>query len=147
MATGRKSPARSCCGRRQLARPTSASFRVRCLIVTIGTKARKIVAKLLLREDQEGLSPRRKRILQEQQQTAPSNDQRPRPIRDRIPPPWRLEDVPGGFRVTDAHGRPLAYVYSVDGSARAALPDALTPAEARAIALTIARLPEIMPAP
>jgi hypothetical protein len=31
--------------------------------------------------------------------------------------------------------------------ARAALPDALTPAEARAIATVIARLPEIMPGP
>jgi hypothetical protein len=55
---------------------------------------------------------------------------RPRSIRDRIPPPWRLEDVPGGYRVTDVHGRPLAYVDGVDGSRRAALPDALTPAEA-----------------
>jgi hypothetical protein len=69
----------------------------------------------------------------------------PRSIRERFPPPWRLENVPGGYRVTDAHGRPLAYVYGVDGSARAALPDALTPAEARAIATAIARLPEIMP--
>jgi hypothetical protein len=55
--------------------------------------------------------------------------------------------VPGGHCVTDAHGRPLAYAYGVDGIARAALPDALTPAEARAIATAIARLPEIMPAP
>jgi hypothetical protein len=70
-----------------------------------------------------------------------------RSIRDRFPPPWRLEDVPGGYRVTDVHGRPLAYVYGVDGSARAALPDALTPAEAHAIATAIARLPDIMPAP
>jgi hypothetical protein len=69
----------------------------------------------------------------------------PRSIRERFPPPWRLENVPGGYRVTDAHGRPLAYVYGVDGSARAALPDALTSAEARAIATAIARLPEIMP--
>jgi hypothetical protein len=72
---------------------------------------------------------------------------RPRSIRDRFPPPWRLEDVPGGYRVTDVHGRPLAYVYDVGGSARAALPDGLTPAEAHAIATAIARLPDIMPAP
>jgi hypothetical protein len=72
---------------------------------------------------------------------------RSRSIRDRFPSPWRLEDVPGGYRVTDAQGRPLAYVYGVDGSARAALPDALTPAEARAIAAAIARLPDLMPAP
>jgi hypothetical protein len=54
-----------------------------------------------------------------------------RSIRERFPPPWRLEDVPGGYRVTDAHGRPLAYVYGVDGGARSALPGALTPAEVR----------------
>jgi hypothetical protein len=51
----------------------------------------------------------------------------------------------GGYRVTDAHGRPLAYVYGVDGGARSALPEALTPAEARALAAAIARLPELMP--
>jgi hypothetical protein len=44
---------------------------------------------------------------------------RPRTIRDRFPPPWRLEEVP----------------------------DALTPAEALALARAIAQLPEIMPAP
>src|SRR5918992_465068 len=66
-----------------------------------------------------------------------------RSLRERFPPPWRLEEVPGGYRVTDVHGRPLAYVYGVDGSARAALPDALTPAEAHAIATAITRLPDI----
>jgi hypothetical protein len=70
----------------------------------------------------------------------------PRSIRERFPPPWRLEDVPGGFRVTDAHGRPLAYVYGVDGGAQSALPGALTTAEALALARAIERLPEIMPA-
>jgi hypothetical protein len=70
-----------------------------------------------------------------------------RSIRERFSPPWRLEEVPGGYRVTDAHGRPLAYVYGVDGGARSALPDALTPAEALALARAIARLPEIIPAP
>jgi hypothetical protein len=71
----------------------------------------------------------------------------PRSIRERFPPPWRLEEIPGGYRVTDAPGRPLAYIYGVDGSARSALPDALTRAEALALALAIARLPEIMPVP
>jgi hypothetical protein len=55
--------------------------------------------------------------------------------------------MPGGWRVTDAHGGALAYVYGVDGAARSALPGALTPAEALALARAIARLPEIMPAP
>jgi hypothetical protein len=43
-------------------------------------------------------------------------------------------------------GRPLAYVYGVDGAARSALPGTLTPGEALALARAIARLPEIMPA-
>jgi hypothetical protein len=71
----------------------------------------------------------------------------PRSIRERFPPPWRVEQMPGGYRVTDAHGRPLAYVYGVDGGARSALPEALAPAEALALARAIARLPEIMPTP
>jgi crotonobetainyl-CoA:carnitine CoA-transferase CaiB-like acyl-CoA transferase len=44
-----------------------------------------------------------------------------RSIRQRFPPPWRFEEVPGGYRVTDAHGTPLAYVYGVDAGARSAL--------------------------
>jgi hypothetical protein len=71
----------------------------------------------------------------------------PRSIRERFQPPWRVEDVPGGYRVTDTNGRPLAYVYAVDVGARAALPEALTPAEAHAIATAIARLPDMLPAP
>jgi hypothetical protein len=51
--------------------------------------------------------------------------------------------MPGGYRVTDVHGRPVAYVYGVDGGARSAL----TLAEALALARAIARLPDIMPAP
>ena len=69
-----------------------------------------------------------------------------RSIRDRFPPSWRVEQIPGGYSVTDAHGRPLAYVYAADGSARSALPVSLTPAEALTLARTIARLPELMPA-
>jgi hypothetical protein len=45
---------------------------------------------------------------------------------------------PGGYRVNDREGTALAYVY--------ASPQALTPAEAQAIAKAIVRLPEIMPA-
>jgi hypothetical protein len=45
-----------------------------------------------------------------------------------------VEQIPGGYRVSDAHGRPVAYVYGADGAARSALPGALTPAEALALA-------------
>jgi hypothetical protein len=71
----------------------------------------------------------------------------PRSIRERFPPPWRVEQIPGGYRVTDVHGRPLAYVYGVDGGAGSALSGSLTLAEALALARAVARLPEIMPAP
>jgi hypothetical protein len=71
----------------------------------------------------------------------------PRSIRERFPPPWHVEQIPGGYRVIDEHGRPLAYVYTADGGTRSALPVSLTPAEALALARAIARLPEIMPTP
>ncbi len=29
----------------------------------------------------------------------------------RFPPPWRVEQVPGGFKVVDANEQALAYVY------------------------------------
>jgi hypothetical protein len=63
----------------------------------------------------------------------------PRPIRERFPSPWRVEQVASGYRVNDATGTALAYVY--------AGPQGLTQAEALAIARAIARLPELMPAP
>jgi hypothetical protein len=62
----------------------------------------------------------------------------PKPIRERFPPPWQLEEVPGGYRVTDREGTALAYVY--------AGPQALTTAEAHVVAKAIARLPQLMPA-
>jgi hypothetical protein len=35
----------------------------------------------------------------------PFNANRPRSIRGRFPPPWYLEEMPSGYRVTDARGR------------------------------------------
>jgi hypothetical protein len=46
----------------------------------------------------------------------------PRLVRERFPPPWHLEGIPGGHRVIDAHGTPLACVYGVAGGVRFALP-------------------------
>jgi len=31
-----------------------------------------------------------------------------KPIRERFPPPWRVEDIPGGYRITDRDGTALA---------------------------------------
>ena len=39
----------------------------------------------------------------------------PRPIRERFPPPWRIEELPAGFRIVDTNGTALAYVYASDG--------------------------------
>jgi hypothetical protein len=30
----------------------------------------------------------------------------------RFPPPWQVEQTPGGFKVLDANGQALVYVYA-----------------------------------
>ena len=30
----------------------------------------------------------------------------------RFPPPWTVEQIPGGYKVKDANGQVLAYVYA-----------------------------------
>jgi len=30
----------------------------------------------------------------------------------RFPPPWQVEQIPGGFKVLDANGQSLVYVYA-----------------------------------
>jgi len=30
---------------------------------------------------------------------------------ETLPPPWTVEAIPGGFKVRDANGQSLAYVY------------------------------------
>ena len=63
----------------------------------------------------------------------------------RFPAPWRVETIPGGFKVTDANGLRLAYVYARDDLAeRTQGNEWLTTDEARRIAAGIARLPELM---
>ena len=73
---------------------------------------------------------------------------RQRPIRDRFLPPWRIEELPAGFRIVDNSGTPLAYVYASDGRAQTTMSTALTNSEARALATAITRLPDLhMPTP
>ena len=67
-------------------------------------------------------------------------------IRERYPSPWRVEPIPGGFRVLASNDIPIAYVYALDGHARSASPNSLTPAEALAIARAISRLADDRPA-
>ena len=41
-------------------------------------------------------------------------------FRDRYPPPWRVDAIPGGFRVVSANGYTLAWVYALEGQQHAA---------------------------
>ena len=59
----------------------------------------------------------------------------------RFPPPWRAEQIPGGYKVLDTNGQSLAYVYGRETSADADIANALTMDEARRIASNIAKLP------
>ena len=62
----------------------------------------------------------------------------------RFPPPWRADKIPGGYVVRDANGQELAYVYSRTILVEAMQAKVLTADEARRIAVTIARLPELL---
>jgi hypothetical protein len=61
----------------------------------------------------------------------------------RFRAPWTVTPTPSGFRVEDATGRALAYVYGEDRS-RGVGDAGLTTDEARRIAVNIARLPALL---
>ena len=62
----------------------------------------------------------------------------------RFPPPWTVEKIPGGFKVIDAQGQSLAYVYSRKSAADAGIAGVLTEDEAQRIANNIAKLPALL---
>ena len=62
----------------------------------------------------------------------------------RFPPPWTVETIPGGFKVIDANGQSLAYVYSRETKDAADIAKVLTEDEARRIASDIAKLPALL---
>jgi hypothetical protein len=61
----------------------------------------------------------------------------------RFQSPWTVTPIPAGFRVDDATGRAVAYVYG-EGRARGVNDDGLTVDQARRIASCIARLPALL---
>jgi hypothetical protein len=64
----------------------------------------------------------------------------------RFPPPWRVEQIPGGYKVLDANGQSLAYVYGRETRADADTAHVLTMDEARRIVSNIAKLPNYLAA-
>ena len=65
----------------------------------------------------------------------------------RMPAPWTVVPLTSSFRVDDAQGKSVAYVYFYDDHARSAAgPHALNVEEARRIARGIARLPALLTA-
>jgi hypothetical protein len=60
-----------------------------------------------------------------------------------FPRPWCIVEIPGGFRVDDAGGKRLGYLYWWnDPNALHPLEDVLTIDEARNMAVEFANLPE-----
>jgi hypothetical protein len=62
----------------------------------------------------------------------------------RFPPPWTVEQIPGGYKVLDAVGQSLAYVYGRETKADADIANVLTMDEARRVASNIAELPSLL---
>jgi hypothetical protein len=64
----------------------------------------------------------------------------------RLPPPWQVEQTPGDYKVLDANGQALVYVYAREAANEANIAGVLTFDEARRIAVNVAELPELLKA-
>jgi hypothetical protein len=63
-----------------------------------------------------------------------------------FPPPWTVDDLPGGYVVRDANDQSIAYVYARDENDALISSKGLTRDEARRIASNIAKLPQMLKA-
>jgi len=61
----------------------------------------------------------------------------------RFPAPWTVEAIDAGFKIIDANGQSLAYVYGRETKADVDIANVLTMDEARRIASNIAKLPKL----
>ena len=62
-----------------------------------------------------------------------------------MPPSWTVVEIPGGYRVDDADGKALAYVYGLDRKELpAAGPARLSLEEAWRVASNIVKLPALL---
>ena len=64
-----------------------------------------------------------------------------------FPPPWTADDNGSCFIVRDHNGQALAYVYFEEEAGRRAAAKLLTRDEARRIAVSISRLPDLLRRP
>jgi hypothetical protein len=66
------------------------------------------------------------------------------PASPRFPPPWSIEERQACFIVKNGNGQTLAYVYFEEEPGRRSAESLMSHDEAGALALNIAKLPELL---
>lgn len=62
----------------------------------------------------------------------------------RFPTPWSVEQTPCGYKVLDASGQALAYIYARETKAEADTAKVLTFDEVRRVAVNVAKLAKLL---